>query len=116
MTDQAQLVVTTRTREGRHVSEVMPRPEAEALLAILERLITDPNQVGPPATARFRTFGSIAAGSGEVFLTGDAILAAELLPVGRSSPPAEPASFFAADGTIRPGPLTAQQLMQTEDD
>lgn len=116
MTARAQLVVTTRTQEGRHISVVMPRGEAEALLTVIERIVTDPHPAGPPATIRFRTFGSIAAGSGEVFLTGDVILAAELLPVGRSSPPAEPASFFAADGTIRPGPLTAQQLMQTEDD
>lgn len=79
MSDQAQLVVTTRTQEGRHVSELMPRPQAEALLAVLERLITDPNQVGPPATVRFRTFGPIGRQGGEVLLTGDAILAVELI-------------------------------------
>lgn len=117
VSDQAQLVVTARTREGRYVSVIMPRPQAEGLLETLERMVTQPSlPSGPPATVRFRTFGSIAYGHGEVLLTGEAILAVELLPVGRPSPPADAEPFFTADGTIRPGPLTAEQLMDTNDD
>ena len=116
MTARAQLVVSTRTREGRYVSAIMPRPAAEGLLETLERMVSQPSlPSGPPATVRFRTFGSIATGHGEVLLTGEAILAVELLPVGRPSPPGEP-DPFTADGTIPPGPLTAEQLAATNDD
>jgi hypothetical protein len=76
---RAQLVVTADTKEGRYVSRIYDRPEAEQLMTVIENAMRIDGDNGVTATISFITF---ALDGGRVTLRGRLINSVELLPIG----------------------------------